>query len=123
MNFEDLLEAQYSLQVKLEFCMGTGEEAIKNNVLALIVEATEILEEINWKDWRKEDKVTDNDALILEIVDVLALLGNIINEAGFTAPQIEEAYFRKLEIYHAKARRDGHTTNVERGCCISKPES
>ena len=124
MNLTYLLDNQRRLQVELNYCMGENEEAIKNNVLALIVEATEILNEVNWKQWSKEKKVIDEGALLFEIVDVLALLGNIINEAGFTAPQVEEAYRSKLEIYYAKARRDGHPTNVKRsGCsCLTKSE-
>ena len=105
MNLETVLENQAEFQEYLGYSMGHGEEAIRNNVLALIVEATEVLNEVNWKQWSSKEVKVNRQALAFEIVDVLALLGNIINEAGFSATEIETAYTQKLEIYYAKAKR------------------
>jgi len=64
----------------------------------LIVEATEVLDEINWKPWKKTTKRINHQKLREEIIDILQFWGNIVNSAGFTAEEMEREYARKYQI-------------------------
>ena len=100
-----LLTEQERLQGRLGDPMRTGavklpDSAIKENVLALIVEATEILAEVNWKPWKmlpSQVKTIDRQKLLFEIVDAFQFLANILNEAGFSAQDLADAYAAKLQ--------------------------
>ena len=100
-----LLTEQKTLQVRLgdpmrNGCVKLPDTAIKENVLALIVEATEILAEVNWKPWKilpSQVKEVDREKLLFEIVDAFQFLANILNEAGFSAQDLADAYAAKLQ--------------------------
>lgn len=63
--------------------MGTRrDEVIKNNMLALIVEATEVLNEVHWKPWHSCIKEINIDNLKEEIVDCLLFVFNAAHEAN-----------------------------------------
>lgn len=107
MHLNYLLNKQAHLQKKMGNPMGEGEEALKENALALIVEVTEMLNEINWKPWKETKKEINQEALLYEIVDILQFMGNIINAAGITAEALEDAYRQKLMI-NTKRIEDGY---------------
>lgn len=65
--------------------------------LALIDEITELLHELNWKQWANE-KVVDRQRVADEFADVLAFLGVItlyIFQMGVTAEDLSRAYSHK----------------------------
>lgn len=106
MEMKTFLEQQKSLQKHLGYPMGGDMEgAIKENILALIVEATEVLNEINWKPWKKEKREIDRDALLTELVDVLQFWANAVNAAGFQMIDIHMSYQAKLGECYARASR------------------
>lgn len=91
MNLAELLEGQARLQAAMRHPMGHGEAAVKENVLAAVVELTEVLEEVNWKPWRKERFAVDRRALATELCDVLQFWANAANAAGLSADDLAEA--------------------------------
>lgn len=97
-----ILDEQHALQDALGNVMGEGEVAIKENVLALMVEAGEVLGEINWKPWSRVRREVDRDKLLKELVDVLQFWANIVNAAGFDEEAIVKAYREKLAINYRR---------------------
>ena len=79
------------------------EELVKWNkeyILALIVEATEVLNEVDWKMHKKMDLATDaRDRLLEESVDVLKFLLGLMIFNGFTCDDIYKKFKSKsLEV-------------------------
>lgn len=108
LSFENLLIDQQHLNEAMGNLMtqgGTKDAAIKENVLALIVEATEVLNEVNWKPWKSaphQIKVVNRDKLLEETIDLLQFWANIVNAAEFTLEEISEGYHRKLAVCHMR---------------------
>jgi dimeric dUTPase (all-alpha-NTP-PPase superfamily) len=75
------------------------EELVKWNkeyILALIVEATEVLNEVDWKMHKKMDLPTDaRDRLLEESVDVLKFLLGLMIVNGFTCNDIYQKFISK----------------------------
>lgn len=112
----EVLRLQNELNERMGYPMGEKEDgdgstAIKENMLALIVEATEVLGEINWKRWKDTAKEVDRSKLALELIDVLQFWANAVNAAGFTAEEIGLAYHQKYEECNLRIER-GEVTNV-----------
>jgi len=72
-------------------------EAIRNNCLALIVEATEVLNETHWKPWKKYDNPPNLDLLQEEIADCLAFIFNLAFEAGLDAQDLAKILYDKQD--------------------------
>jgi dimeric dUTPase (all-alpha-NTP-PPase superfamily) len=75
------------------------EELVKWNkeyILALIVEATEVLNEVDWKMHKKMDLPTDaRDRLLEESVDVLKFLLGLMIVNGFSCDDIYQKFISK----------------------------
>ena len=72
-----------------------SKAAASMNGLALVVEVSELLQELNWKPW-KGPKAVDREAVAMELADVLAFVGNLIivvqAQTGLNMMEIVEAY-------------------------------
>lgn len=73
------------------------DDSIKNNMIGLIDEATEVLGEINWKPWHKGSKIINKEALKEEICDCLIFILNAGYEAGLTAQNMLDVTYAKQE--------------------------
>jgi dimeric dUTPase (all-alpha-NTP-PPase superfamily) len=93
--FKDSLKRQENLQNLIGNPMNYGETAIKENILALIVELTEVLNEINWKNWKASNKVVDKDLLHAEIADCYLFLFNITNASELSHEKLKNLIFSK----------------------------
>ncbi len=78
--------------------------AVKESMLALIVEATEVLNEISWKPWKPRAQPIDRDRLLTELIDVLQFWGNAVNAAGFAEEDIARCYAEKLGICYQRIK-------------------
>jgi dimeric dUTPase (all-alpha-NTP-PPase superfamily) len=93
MNLTDYMQQQFELQDELDHPMGIGDGAVKENILAAIVELTELLQEINWKPWRKtEIKKSPREVVLGEILDVFHFYLNILNELSVTEEEFDNAW-------------------------------
>lgn len=69
---------------------------IRDNVLALHVEADELLNETRWKPWLNGDgKIISRKAYIDEVADLLLFVLNLANAADATGEEIVHALFSK----------------------------
>ena len=107
LSFEELMLLQKQLNHHMGFPMGeeTGDInlVIKNNMLALIKEATEVLDEVNWKPWKSKAKykTIDRDKLHEELIDCLQFLVNALNMV-MSPSEVTKTYYQKLEICHQR---------------------
>ena len=106
MRLKELLEQQNVTQLLMGRPMGEGEAAAKENILALIVEASEVLEELNWKPWRVQNKKVDRQQVVYEVVDTMKFLLNIMNELDISAEDFEQAWYEKSTIVNKRIRDD-----------------
>jgi len=97
---ETMLEDQKHIQELLGEPMGnTTPERIKENILALVVEATEVLNEIPWKPWKEyDDDPVSMHHLKMEVIDCQIFLLNIINEVGMSADEVNRLVKDKQDI-------------------------
>ncbi len=108
-DLQNIFEAQQSLQLALGQPMDGGsgniDKGVKENMLALIVEATEVLNEVNWKPWKPELKVIDRDKLLEELVDVLQFWVNAVQCAGFNSVDVQRKYYDKLAVCYGRIKQ------------------
>lgn len=74
------------------------QSQIKEYSLALIVEVTEFLNEVNWRPWKKTQKDVDFTKLKEEFIDILhfvLILGLLL---GLDSTEIKKIYSKKMVI-------------------------
>ena len=72
--------------------------SIRENVLPLIVESTELLDNVSWKYWAHDEPFVRRDEVLKEAVDIGHFLGNILVDAGITDEEYWAAYREKQAI-------------------------
>lgn len=92
MNLHKYLSDQEILQRHLNHPMGEKDTAVKENVIALIVEAVEVLNEVNWKSWRLQRRAINKEALVDELADLFHFFCNILLAADVTETEFDKAW-------------------------------
>lgn len=105
MQLKSMLVEQETTQTLMGRPMGEGQAAAKENILALVVEATELLDELNWKPWKVTTKKIDRQAVVNEAVDCMKFLLNVMNELRITEEDFEQAWYEKSTIVNQRIRR------------------
>jgi len=75
-------------------------EFIRTTFLSLMVETSELLQEFNWKQWKKPTS-PDHAKMADEFADMLAFLGYIVKwlgDLGISPLDLAEAYKDKTEV-------------------------
>jgi len=78
----------------------TGDQ-LRTYFLALMVETTELMNELNWKPWKKTQKEIDKPKVCDEFADILAFLGIItvyLESFGITSEELAAAYTKKSKV-------------------------
>ena len=70
------------------------EQWIQRHMLAMFSEMAEVLDEVNYK-WWKKPKPVDENALREELVDVLHFFVSMCLEAGMTSKDLYDRYIEK----------------------------
>ena len=99
-RLREIFQNQNALQERMGQPMGEGEEAVRENMLALISEVAEVLGEINWKRWKTEKKEIDMDKLLVELTDILQFWTNAVQAMGFDSEDVIMALRGKWAINH-----------------------
>ncbi len=82
---------------------------------ALVFELGELAEEAPWKPWRNADKQKFNKRkALLEWVDCYFFLVNQTLALGFTAEEIEETFYKKLQVNIGRIKSGYNNTKEER---------
>lgn len=117
MTIEDLLNAQYDLQIDsfgldpINLRGAHRAEFVRWNVLALTDELHEAMQEIKWKPWLTDGSAgewVNRDAFVGELVDALHFLTNLFLLADATGDEISERYLAKRQV-NANRQVDGYS--------------
>ena len=74
------------------------ERWIKEMCLCLMAETAELLDEVNWKHWKKTQKNLDTEQARFEVADLQCFLFNLSMLLGMDAEALFQYYMRKAEI-------------------------
>lgn len=108
---DDKLDEMVALQLKLMNKLGTHpmimnlserEQETKEQILAMQAELIELLNEINWKPWKKKQKKVDQHELRFEIIDLFHFLLNIAIIWGMNSEDIAAYYRAKNKENHRR---------------------
>jgi dimeric dUTPase (all-alpha-NTP-PPase superfamily) len=77
------------------------------NHSALIVELSEFMQEVGWKDWATPRGWVNRDAAVRELVDAGHFLANLLCALDVTDAEWESAYRAKQEV-NRQRQRDGY---------------
>lgn len=77
------------------------------NYTALVVELSEFLGEVGWKDWATPRGWVNREAAVGELVDVGHFLANILCALGVTDEEWQARYQDKQEV-NRQRQRDGY---------------
>ncbi len=97
--------------IPIEGKLATPDQ-VRTYFLALIRECSELLEEFNWKPWKKE-RAVDHGRASAEFADILAFLGIIIvymRREGVLPGDLADAYAKKssLNVSRFNGEVDGY---------------
>ena len=80
------------------------QSQLKEYSLALIVEVTEFLAEINWKPWKKTQKDVDCAKVKEEFIDILHFFLILALLLDLDATEIKTIYDKKMAINEARQK-------------------
>ncbi len=111
----DKLEDMYSQQLFFAKGLGLGVNMppaevnrwLKELCLCSIMESAELLEETNWKHWKKVTKKLDLEAARMEVVDELKFVLNKAIALSMTSEDIYQYFSRKGEI-NEQRQKEGY---------------
>ncbi len=95
-----------------------GKDATRTYVLAMMVELSELVQELDWKPWKSQTKPVDRHRVADEYADVLAFLGiitaNVMAQTALTAQDLAEAFDRKtlVNISRANGQVEGYVPDA-----------
>ena len=102
-----ICDRQLEFMVQLGLFGADREMAIRDTCLALIVEATEVLNETNWKPWKKTPKVLNEEKIKEEIIDALHFVIELALLMEMRPLDILKEYISKMEI-NQKRQKGGY---------------
>lgn len=90
-------------------------DAIVMNHTALVVELTEFMQEVGWKDWATPRGWVNRDAAVGELVDAAHFLANLLVRLNVTDEEWSERYRAKQEV-NRQRQRSGTYDGVSGKC-------
>ena len=81
-------------------------ETLKNQLLALIIEASEAIQELPWKSWKKNQSFSLSTFKV-ELIDILHFLVNLFIFTGMNVDDVFELFKYKNEI-NKKRQENGY---------------
>ncbi len=105
---DDMLKTMFETQAKFHKRMHPKffpEEELVKTARNIMMEGAELMDSLNWKDWKKTRKTVDWEQVNFELADIMAFLMNACIEAGLNHEDLFNYYMRKAEINNK--RQDG----------------
>lgn len=103
---EDIFERQEKFMDSLHSARPSTETGVKETILALIVEAVEVLNEINWKPWKRQRHIVSIKALQEEVVDVFHFVIELAILVGLDANSLYDGYRHKMAVNIDRQREE-----------------
>ena len=82
------------------------EEMLAKTCRNIIVESVELMQSINWKEWKKEKKEVNWKNTKEELIDVFIFTINGLLEAGMDTESIYQEFIRKVEINEKRQKEN-----------------
>jgi NTP pyrophosphatase (non-canonical NTP hydrolase) len=108
----DMLDAIFRRQLELNKKYPYWKDAemdpnlmSKTYVLAMLSETSELLDQLNWKPWKKQQKPIELEELRYEIVDLLIFVICLAQIWGMSSRDLMEYYLAKTEENHDRIKR------------------
>lgn len=89
-------------------------DAIVMNHSALVVELSEFMQEVGWKDWATPRGWVNRDAAVGELVDAAHFLANLLVRLDVTDAEWERRYREKQDVNRARMRSGTYTGRHEK---------
>ena len=74
----------------------------------MIVEATEILNEVDWKKHKSTNQTEDNNKILEESIDVMKFLFGLMIINGFSLNQIYNKFKEKSDIVEKRFKKSNY---------------
>lgn len=107
----DLQKEAFGKDFEADFDPDEFADAIVMNHSALVVELSEFMGEVGWKDWSTPRGWVNRDNAIGELVDAAHFLANILVRLGVTDDEWEKRYRWKQDVNRTR-QRSGYDTRV-----------
>ena len=98
---DDMLKTMFEAQARFHRRMHpqfSPEEELVKTARNIMMEGAELMDSLNWKDWKRTRRQVDWEQVKYEIADVMAFLMNACIEAGMTHEDLFNYYMRKAEL-------------------------
>lgn len=93
-----LQEEAYGKDFDREASPDEFADSIVMNHSALVIELSEFMQEVGWKDWANPRGWVRRDSALVELVDAAHFLANILVRLDVTDEEWEAAYRRKQDV-------------------------
>ena len=120
MNEADMLDAMFSMQMKLNQRIGVNPEGmseeektkwILNYCRATTQELAELTDSVPWKWWAKYQTFDEQNARV-EVVDLFHFIISLAQVLGMTAQDVHDLYMKKNEV-NFKRQDSGYAEKVD----------
>ena len=103
---EEIFKRQLQLNQKFDY-WGTGQEKLtKEFSLAIISEVGELLDQVNWKVWKKQYKAVDVEELRYELIDIFIFTITLMQVWKMDSKDLMKYYLAKTGENHARIKRN-----------------
>lgn len=108
MEFEEIYNKQKDFQdiIMSTYKINDKEKFIRDLIIHLNVETSEVLNEINWKMHRRELKEINRDKLLHEMVDVIKYALSLPSSYGFSSKEVEDIFIKKSIVVEKKFQQE-----------------
>lgn len=93
-----LQEEAYGKDFSAPFDPDEFADAIVMNHSALVVELSEFMQEVGWKEWAQPRGWVNRRSALIELVDAAHFLANLLVRLGVTDEEWEREYQQKQEV-------------------------
>jgi len=97
----DRLEKMYRTQLAFHRRLHKSyhpEAELAKTARNIMMEGAELMDQLNWKEWKTTRKEVDWEQVNYELADIMAFLLNACIEAGINYEDLFQYYMRKAEV-------------------------
>lgn len=102
-----ILQKRFQTQVDQRALDDFNQEYIKDMCIAAHSEVTEILNEINWKPWKKTEKIVYTEKYKEEVIDLFHFVLNLAIAGGMDSNELYDMYLSKINE-NIKRQEEGY---------------
>ena len=105
-RLHEMFDMQFRFMKRLKVTKATPDN-LRTMFTAITVELAELMQELNWKPWKKTRKYSDTDKVLEEYVDVFHFVMELGLLLGICPRVLYEAYLEKMRV-NIKRQKGGY---------------